>query len=111
MSFEDAFSANVLALAPIVALFVLATVTFGAVIAKEALDRYTAPKGKKTTGKAGEIVDIKFLGDWVIKVFVEHRQYSVDVLYTGELQIHKGGFGTIEMARGWGVTYAKERGA
>lgn len=100
-----------LALAPIVALFIVSTVAFGAVLAKEALDRATAPKGKKKAGKPGEVIDIEFLGDWVIKVFREHKQYSVDVLYAGEFQAHKGGFGSIETARGWGVTYAKDRGA
>lgn len=100
-----------LALAPLAAVAILATVALGATFLKEGLARASAPKGKKKAAVEGELVDVDWLGEWVVKVFKEHNQFSVDVLRGGEFIIHKTGFGTPEAAMAWGRKYAEDRGA
>lgn len=102
-----------LALGPLVALFLVTTATLGAVVVKEALDRATAPKGAKVRPKEGEIVSGQFVGgsEWVVKVYYSKNGYEVQVLYAGEFQVRKTGFGSQKEAETWGINYAKQRGA
>lgn len=101
-----------LAIAPLVGLFLLSTATVAVLLVKDVLERKTAPKGLSKTPKEGEVVKFVAIGDdWAAKVFREHRQFSVDVIHLGEFQVHRGGFGTIDAAEGFGVQYAKDHGA
>ncbi len=63
--------------------------------------------------RPGEVVDMTFLPEdssWVVKVYADvSNMFEVQVLYAGEFQTRKRGFVSIEKARGWGITYARER--
>lgn len=104
-----------LAIAPLGVLFVLAAGTFGAMMFTEYLDRRVASKtkGKAKGAEEGDIVSSQFVdgSDWVVKVYKTHGQFEVQVIYLGEFQTRKTGFGTPELAEGWGVSYAKQHGA
>lgn len=101
-----------LGIAPLVGLFLVSAAAFGGLLVKDYLDEKYSPKKLSRRPKEGQVVQFLYLGkNWAVKVYFENNQYSVDVLHGGEFQVHKGGFGTMEQAGGWGTQYAKERGA
>lgn len=98
-----------IAVAPIVALAIIATVALGATMLKEGISRASGAKGKPSPVE-GELVEVDWLSDsWVVKVFKEHKQFSVDVLHNGEFIVHKTGFGSIGQAMAWGRKYVEDR--
>lgn len=101
-----------LAIAPLVGLFLITSVGFGALLLKNKIAKKAA-KNEYETFKEGEVVSGIFVNgsDWVVKVYYSKFGYEVQVYYAGEFLTQKTGFATHDQAQAWGVDYAKGRGA
>lgn len=101
-----------LAIAPLVGLFLITSVGLGALLLKSRIAKRVA-KNEYEAFEEGEVVSGIFVNgsDWVVKVFYSKFGYEVQVLYAGEFRMQKTGFQTHDQAQAWGVDYAKSHGA
>lgn len=102
-----------LAVAPLIGLFLLTGFGFGALLLKQKMEKKNAPKGMTTTPDEGQVVSSEFVkgGNWVVKVYYSKYGYETQIYSSGEYQTRKTGFSTQEQAHAWGIEYALNHGA
>lgn len=96
----------------LVALSLLTGATVGLALLKSRYEEREARAGRPKPLEPGDIVDMDYLGDGVaVKVYGIHGMYEAHVYWNGNFIGKAGGFVNVELAKGWGRSYARNKGA
>lgn len=97
---------------PVLVFFALATTAaVGLTLWRGTYERKEKQAGRPKA-EEGEIVDADWPGDSVVvKIYAVHGAYEAHVYWHGAYLGKAGGFGDVEMAKGWGRAFARRKGA